>query len=129
MSIGDADPFQQILERMSDAQDRPRPNSTVTPGLIVDPGRWSYKQVTSSDFLRPTSKVELPDPQEAWVPYGQRNWKAQEKVQIPVPIAVPLAEQMFVYGQFDGSGDPLTHQQTSLSSKSGVGVKWAAARG
>lgn len=128
-STGHADPFLQILDRMSDAQDRPRPNSTVAPGLIVDPGRWSYKQVTSGDFFRRTSKLEVPDPQEAWVPYGVRNWKAQEKVQIPVPIGIPLAEQLFVYGQFDGSGDPLTHQQTSLSSKSGVGVKWALLAG
>jgi hypothetical protein len=124
-----ADPFQQILERMSDAPDRPRPNSLVTPGLIVDPGRWSYKQVMTSDFFRRTSKLEVPDPQEVWVPYGTRNWKAQEKVQIPVPIPIPLAEQMFVYGQFDGSGDPLTHQNTSISSKSGVGVKWALLAG
>ncbi|HEX3150715.1 MAG TPA: hypothetical protein VHR66_21735 [Gemmataceae bacterium] len=128
-SIGHTDPFQQILDRMSDAPDRSRPNSLVAPGLIVDPGRWSYKQVMTSDFFSRKSKLEVPDPQEVGVPYGQRNWKAQEKVQIPVPIPVPLAEQMFVYGQFDGSGDPLTHQQTSISSKSGVGVKWALIAG
>jgi hypothetical protein len=120
--------FQQVLDRMVDADDRPRP-SFAAPGLIVDPGRWRFKQEMAGDLFRRTTKVEVPDPQEVWVPYGGRNWKAQEKVQIPVPISVPLAEQLFVYGQFDGSGDALTHQQTSLSSKSGVGLKWALLAG
>jgi hypothetical protein len=120
--------FQWVLDRMGDADDRPRPTAAA-PGLIVDPGRWRYKQEMAGDLYRRTTKLEVPDPQEVGVPYGGRNWKAQEKVQIPVPISVPLAEQLFVYGQFDGSGDTLTHQQTSLSSKSGVGVKWALLAG
>jgi hypothetical protein len=128
VSFGRADPFQQILDRMADADDRSRPTATA-PGLIVDPGRWRYKQEISGDLFRRTTKLEVPDPQEVWVPYGGRSWKAQEKVQIPVPVAVPTAEQLFVYGQFDGSGDALTHQQTSLSGKSGVGVKWALIAG
>ena len=99
------DAFQWVLDRMGDANDRPRP-AAAAPGLIVDPGRWRYKQETAGDLFRRTTKLEVPDPQEVWVPYGGRNWKAQEKVQIPVPISVPLAEQLFVYGQFDGSGDP-----------------------
>jgi hypothetical protein len=118
------DSFQQLLDRMGDAVDRPLSAVPTSTGLIVDPGRWRYKSETTGDFFRRTSKVEVPDPQEVAVPYGGRNWKAQEKVQIPVPVSVPLAEQLFVYGQLDGSGDPLTRQQTSLSSKSGVGVKW-----
>ncbi len=127
--VGPGDSFQQLLDRMGDATDHPRTVGPAAPGLIVDPGRWRYKNESAGDFYRRTSKLEVPDPQEVWVPYGGRNWKAQEKVQIPVPISVPLAEQLFVYGQFDGSGDALTRQQTSLSSKSGVGVKWALIAG
>jgi hypothetical protein len=127
--LGPADSFQQLLDRMGDAVDRSRPVAVATPGLIVDAGRWRYKNESAGDFFRRTSKLEVPDPQEVAVPYGGRNWKAQEKVQIPVPISVPLAEQLFVYGQFDGSGDALVRQQTSLSSKSGVGVKWALIAG
>jgi hypothetical protein len=127
--VASADAFQQLLDRMGDTADHPRSAGPTAPGLIVDPGRWRYKNETAGDFYRRTSKLEVPDPLEVWIPYGGRSWKAQEKVQIPVPISIPLAEQLFVYGQFDGSGDALTHQQTSLSSKSGVGVKWALIAG
>ena len=129
VSVGRPDPFQQILDRLTDADDRPRSTIGVAPGLIVDPGRWRYKLETTGDLYRRTSKLEVPDPQEVWVPYGVRNWKAQEKVTVPVPISVPTAEQLFVYGQFDGSGDALTHAQMSLSGKSGVGLKWALVAG
>lgn len=128
-ALGSADSFQQLLDRMGDIGDHPRGAGPTASGLIVDPGRWRYKSEMSGDFFRRTSKLEIPDPQEVSTPYGGRNWKAQEKVQIPVPVSVPLAEQLFVYGQFDGSGDTLTRQQTSLSSKSGVGVKWALIAG
>jgi hypothetical protein len=128
-ALGSADSFQQLLDRMGDIGDHPRAAGPTAPGLIVDPGRWRYKSEMTGDFFRRTSKLEVPDPQEVSTPYGGRNWKAQEKVQIPVPVSVPLAEQLFVYGQFDGSGDTLTRQQTSLSSKSGVGVKWALIAG
>jgi hypothetical protein len=124
-----ADPFQQLLDRMGDSGDRSRPAQPANPGLIVDPGRWRFKQEMTGDLFKRTTKLEVPDPQETAVPYGGKNWKAQEKVQIPVPISIPLAEQLFVYGQFDGSGDNVTRQQTSISSKSGVGVKWALIAG
>jgi hypothetical protein len=126
--VAPGEAFAQVLQRMGDADDRPR-SFAYTPGLIVDPGRWRYKLETTGDFYRRTSKLEVPDPQEVWTPYGARDWKAQEKVQITVPVSIPLAEQLFVYGQFDGKGDALVRQQTSLSSKSGVGVKWALIAG
>jgi hypothetical protein len=126
-SIGPGEAFTQVLERMAD--DRPHPQFGYAPGLVVDPGRWRYKLETTGDFYRRTSKLEVPDPQEVWTPYGARDWKAQEKLQIPVPVSIPLAEQLFVYGQFDGKGDALVRQQTSLTSKSGVGVKWALIAG
>jgi hypothetical protein len=120
--------FTHILDRMGDAGSQPR-SAMYAPGLNVDLGRLRYKLETSGDFYRRTSKLEVPDPQEIWTPYGARDWKAQEKVQIPVPISIPLAEQLFVYGQFDGKGDALVRQQTSLTSKSGVGLKWALIAG
>ena len=36
-----------------------------------------------------------------------------------------MAEQLFVYGQIDGSGDSLNNHQANLYGKTGVGVKWA----
>jgi hypothetical protein len=126
-AAGAGESFTQILERMGD--DRSHTQAGSAPGLVVDPGRWRYKLETTGDFYRRTSKLEVPDPQEVWSPYGARDWKAQEKVQIPVPVSIPLAEQLFVYGQFDGKGDALVRQQTSLTSKSGVGVKWALIAG
>ena len=122
------EPFQQILDRMADADDRPRPPGTA-PGLILDAGRWRYKHEMTGDLYRRTTKLEVPDPQDPWVPYRARTWTAYEKVHVPVPIAVPTAEQLFVYGQFEGSGDALTPHQTSLFGKSGVGVKWALIAG
>lgn len=124
-----AESFLNLLDRMGDAVDRPQPAFATTPGLIVDPGRWRYKQEMSGDFYRRTTKWEVPDPHEVGVPYGGRNWTAQQKLQIPVPIDVPLAEQLFVYGQLDGSGDAVRTQPTSLYGKSGVGVKWALVAG
>lgn len=101
-----------------------RPGSSTTPGLITDPGRWRYQQETTGGLYKWNTKLEVPDPHEVMTPYGGRDWKAQEKLQIPVPIQIPLAEQLFVYGQFNGSGDSLKQQQTSLSGKTGVGAKW-----
>jgi hypothetical protein len=114
---------------MGEATTRPQPVFSITPGLTVETGRWRYKQEQSGDLYRRTTKVEVPDPLEFGVPYGGRDWKAQQKLQVPVPIDVPLAEQLFVYGQFDGSGDSVRQQQMYLSGKSGVGVKWALLAG
>jgi hypothetical protein len=105
------------------------PGSGIQPGWTVDPGRWRYQQETVGGLYRRKTKLELPDPQEVWSPYGGRDWKAQDKVHIPVPIPMPLAEQLFVYGQFDGSGDTLKQQQTALYGKTGVGVKWSLLAG
>ena len=70
------------------------------------------------------TKLELPDPHEVLSPLATRNWKAQEKLQIPLPVPLPAVEQLFVYSQFDGSGDALNNQQTALYGKTGIGVKW-----
>jgi hypothetical protein len=127
--FGPADAFQQVLDRMGSADALPHVPTGTPQGLIIDPGRWRYQQETVGSLYRRKSKLEMPDPQEVTSPYGGRDWKAQEKLQIPVPIPVPLAEQLFVYGQIDGSGDAIRQQQTALSGKTGVGVKWALIAG
>ena len=128
-SLGTADSFRHVLDRMGEAVDRPQPPFSTTPGLTVDLGRWRYKQEQAGDFYRRTTKVEVPDPHEIEVPYGGQNWTAQQKVHIPVPIDVPLAEQLFVYGQVDGRGDAWSTHQANVSGKSGVGVKWGLVAG
>jgi hypothetical protein len=120
--------FQQLLNRVAPTDDHSR--STALPGVIVDPGRWFYKQEREGDFYTRKTKLEIPNANEVLLPYASRSWKAQDKVQIPVPVSVPLAEQLFVYGQLDGSGDALSKSsQTSLFTKSGVGVKWTLIAG
>ncbi|HKB00806.1 MAG TPA: hypothetical protein VKD90_01240 [Gemmataceae bacterium] len=106
-----------------------RAESGIQPGWTIDPGRWRYQQETVGGLYRRKTKLELPDPQEVGTPYVGHDWKAQEKLHVPVPIPVPLAEQLFVYGQFDGSGDALKQQQTALSGKTGFGAKWSLIAG
>ena len=105
--------------------DRPRTGLWGLPGMTIDPGRWRYQQELSGGLYKRKTKIEMPDPGDVATPYLGRDWKAQEKVQIPVPVPLPTAEQLFVYGQFDGSGDTLNAYQTALYGKTGVGVKWS----
>jgi hypothetical protein len=126
---GPSGSFQQLLDRLGSIDEPSRGAVAVHPGMTIDPGRWRYQQETVGGLYRRKTKLEMPDPQEVFIPYGGRDWKAQEKLQIPVPIPIPLAEQLFVYSQFDGSGDSLKQQQTALSGKTGVGLKWAPIAG
>jgi hypothetical protein len=123
MPANKSDSFQLLLDRMS-AINEPERAPLGLPGVIVDPGRWRYQQEQSGSLYNRKTKLELPDPNEVLNPSSGRNWKAQEKVQIPVPIALPVAEQIFVYGQLDGSGDALNNHQANLYGKTGVGMKW-----
>jgi hypothetical protein len=109
--------------------ERPRPGLAGQPGVTIDPGRWRYQQETTAGLYKRKTKIELPDTTDVWTPYAGRDWKAQEKLQIPVPVPLPVAEQLFVYGQFDGSGDSLNTQQTALYGKTGVGLKWSLVAG
>jgi hypothetical protein len=122
--FGPPDSFQQILDRMTPIDEGERASS-VLPGVVVDPGRWRYQADRSAGIYQRKTKLDLPDPFEVNIPYAGRNWKAQEKVQIPVPVPLPVAEQLFVYGQLDGSGDALNNYQTALYGKTGVGLKWS----
>lgn len=121
--------FHLLLVRMSVGEELALPSVASGPGLTADFGRVRFKNELAGDFYRHTSSLEIPDIDEFESPYGKRNWSASENLQIPVPISVPLAEQLFVYGQFNGSGNALTPEQTSLSTKSGIGVKWAPIAG
>jgi hypothetical protein len=115
--------FQILLNRMMPINEPDRSPSGLA-GLINDPGRLKYQREQVGDLFTRKTKLDLPDANEVLTPYSGRNWKAQEKVQIPVPIPVPVAEQIFVYGQLDGSGDALNNHQANLYGKTGVGVKW-----
>ena len=42
-----------------------------------------------------------------------------------MPIPLPVAEQIFVYGQIEGSGEAWSNHPGNLYSKSGVGLKWS----
>jgi len=117
--------FQQILDRVAPSNDQPR-TSAGLPGVITDPGRWFYKkEMTGGGLYKRRSKLEVPDPIDVWNPSAGRNWMAQEKLSIPVPVPVPGADQLFFYGQFDGSGDALNNVNTSIYGKTGIGLKWA----
>lgn len=118
------DSFQLLLDRMTPLNE-PERTSPGTSGLIIDPGRWRFQQEQGGDLYKRKTKLELPDPNEVLNPYSSRNWKAQEKLNIPVPIPLPIAEQLFVYGQLDGSGDALNNHQANLYGKTGVGLKWS----
>jgi hypothetical protein len=117
------DSFQLLLDRMIPINEPDRSPGALH-GLINDPGRWKFQREQVGDLFTRKSKFDAPDPNEVLTPYAGRNWKAQEKVQIPVPITLPVAEQLFVYGQLDGSGDALNNHQANLYGKTGVGLKW-----
>ncbi len=118
--------FQQLLDRVSEDGPRLTTSTDHWNGLNRDPGWWRYRVVRTESLYRLATKLELPDPFEVRSsPFGGRDWKAEEKMQIPVPIPVPVAEQLFVYGQFNGSGDALNNQMTALTGKTGLGLKWS----
>lgn len=121
---GQVNSFQSLLNRVTSDDERPR-MTTAASGLMHDPDRWRYRETRSRDLYWRKSILELPSPDHIEAPYSGRTWMAQEKVRIPVPIALPTAEQLFVYGQFDGSGDSWNNQNTAIYGKTGVGVKWA----
>lgn len=97
----------------------------MASNLNRDPGWWRYRQVRSDPMYRRVSRLEMPDPTEVAIPFAGRNWLAEERMQIPVPVPIPVAEQLFVYGQVRGSGDALNNQATTLTGKTGVGLRWS----
>ena len=127
-----ADAFQNLLDRLTGDGPglRSEPAPLALAGVRRDPGRWRYRQETADTLYRLTTKIETPDPFEVrTLPYGGRDWKAEEKFQVPLPLPPVVAEQMFVFGQFSGAGDSFNNQQTTLNGKTGVGVKWSLLAG
>ena len=96
-----------------------------TRGFLNDPDRLRFNGDLSDSFYRRTVKIEVPNPEVSSLPFAGRNWTSEDRFQIPVPIALPIAEQMFVYGQFGGNGDAYNNRTTTLSGKTGVGMKWS----
>jgi hypothetical protein len=94
-------------------------------GLYQDPDHWRFRGDLSDSFYRRTLKVDVPNPGEVARPFSGRNWNTEDRFQIPVPIPLPVAERLFVFGQVLGSGDALDNRTTTLSGKTGVGVKWS----
>ncbi len=94
-------------------------------GLYQDPDHWRFRGDLSDSLYRRTLKVDLPNPGEVARAFAGRDWTTEDRFQIPVPIALPVAERLFVYGQVSGSGDALNNRTTTLSGKTGVGVKWS----
>lgn len=94
-------------------------------GMFRDPDRWRFRGDMSAALYRRTVKVEVPNPTDVRLPYTGRDWKHEDRFQIPMPIPLPIAEQMFVYGQFGGNGDALNNRQTTLTGKTGVGMRFS----
>lgn len=118
--------FQQLLDRFADDGPRWSASGSGSERINNDPGRLRYQFERTDSLHYRRLRLEVPDAYEVHaLPYGSRDWKAEDKVRVPVPIPVPTAEQMFVYGQFNGSGDSLNNLSTTLSGKTGLGVKWA----
>jgi Protein of unknown function, DUF481 len=100
--------------------------SFTTPGLTKNPGRWLYKGTADGGLFRLTTKIEHPDPNDLeTLPYGARDWKAEEKVQVPLPLDTPVAQQVYLFGQVSGNGDSFNNRQTTLNGKTGFGLKWS----
>ncbi|WP_020474949.1 hypothetical protein [Zavarzinella formosa] len=116
----------EIFDRQTN---RPQPadwsSRTSLKGVALDPDQWRFRGDLSQDLYKRTVKVDVPNPDLVTQPAAGRTWTTEDRFQIPVPIALPIAEQMFVYGQFGGNGDTLNNRSTTLNGKTGVGMKWS----
>lgn len=127
-SLGDRPGFDAVPPLAREGEGAARPAGQAA--LIADPGRWYFRQdLDAGGLYRRRSRLEIPAPGEIDLPYAGRQWSAQERVQIPVPIPLPAAEQLFVYTQFDTSGDALGNLPTSVAGRTGVGLKWSLLAG
>jgi len=117
--------FQALLDRVADDGPRWTTAGNRSEKLQFDPGRLRYQMEKTDDLHYRRLRVEVPDAELRHLPYGARDWKAEDRYRVPVPIPVPTAEQLFVYGQVNGSGDTLNTLSTSLTGKTGLGVKWS----
>jgi len=94
-------------------------------GFHHDPDRWRFRGDLSDGPYRRTLRLEIPNPGEVTRAAAGRDWYTEDRFSVPVPIALPVAERLFVYGQWIGGGDALDNRTTTLSGKTGVGLKWS----
>lgn len=117
--------FAQLLEGMPTLTHATVGDAWMPKGLYRDPDRWRYRVDNRDPLYRLVTRIEVPNPGEITVPHLGRNWYAEERLHVPVPLTLPVADQLFMFGQFYGSGDSLNNQQTSINGKTGVGMKWS----
>lgn len=115
----------EVLERRIGGLRISAYTSQGSKGFLNDPDLLRFNGDLSQDLYRRTVKIEVPNPEVSALPFAGRNWKSEDRFQIPVPIALPIAEQMFVYGQWGGNGDTFNNRTTTISGKTGVGMKWS----
>jgi hypothetical protein len=104
------------------------PQRTYSPTLT--PGRLNMTQQSDFDLIRVQSKLDLPSVYELQsIPYITRTWNAEQSVNVPFPMGLPVAEAMFVYGQWGSNGDGVDNQNTKLTARTGLGWKWSPQNG
>jgi hypothetical protein len=117
--------FVQLLEGTSTPHRDALNDPWMPKGLYRDPDRWRYRLDNKDSLYRLQTKIEVPNPGGVGSPLLGRDWYAEEKLHIPVPLTLPVADQVFMFGNFYGAGDSLNNQQTSVSGKTGIGMKWS----
>ncbi len=96
----------------------------------ISSARLSLTQQSNLEYVRLQSKFDLPDSNEILsIPYFGRNWNAEQSINVPFPVSLPVAEAMFVYGQMGSNGDAIDNQTTKLTGKTGLGWKWSPQNG
>jgi hypothetical protein len=89
-------------------------------------GRLQMTQQSSIEYARLQAKLDMPDMRELRdVPYLSRDWKAEHSVNLPVPNV----ESVFVFGNFDSTGDAYINQQVKMKGRTGFGWKWSPFNG
>ncbi|MCE9532772.1 MAG: hypothetical protein K8T89_16875 [Planctomycetes bacterium] len=90
-------------------------------GLRFDPGRIKLNRESSIEQVRLQSNLEMPDSRYSRENSNSiRDWKAAESLHVPLPIA----ESLFMFGQFDSSGEGYDQRQVRIQGKTGLGWKW-----
>ncbi|MEZ6141543.1 MAG: hypothetical protein R3B84_13300 [Zavarzinella sp.] len=99
--------------------------SNVVRGYFSDPDRIRYRTTQQWEVARITTRMELPGQDVFEHSYAARDWRADERLQVPLPWQTPLIDQLYLYGQLVGNGDTLNNQGTALQGKTMLGMRWA----
>jgi hypothetical protein len=85
-------------------------------------GRYQMTHQSNIEYARLQAKLDMPDLRELRdVPYLGRDWKTEHSLNLPVPSV----ESVFVFGNFDSTGDAYINQQVKMKGKTGLGWKWS----